>query len=135
MTRTARSLAGTWHNERGSELRLEVDPAGELRGGFRPGDGAGAGETFPVAGFSSGNLVAFTVDFGKLGSLTSWVGHLIVDAGPQLEMLWQMTLEQPHPRRAEERWKTIWSGADRFSHGAAPKDAARRQPLLPLWPL
>ena len=137
MTHSGLPLAGIWHNGHGSQIVLEVGKGGELIGRFRPGDGPAAEQSFPLRGFTSGNLIAFTVDFGKVGSLASWVGHRVDDGGPLLDTLWHMTLEQPHATRADERWKTIWSGADRFRPGPAPKLAGpsqERPQLPPLWP-
>jgi hypothetical protein len=136
MTRKDAPLAGVWHNGHGSELVLEVGPGGKLEGRFRPGNGPAAEHTFAVTGYTAGSLVAFTVDFGKVGSLVSWVGHRVDDGGPLLDTLWQMTLEQPHANRPDERWKTIWTGADRFRPGRAPKDRATtsgKPALPPLW--
>jgi hypothetical protein len=138
MTRNDRPLAGMWHNDHGSELMLEVGKDGELSGRFRPGDGPGSDRTFPVKGFTAGSLIAFTAGFGEVGSLASWVGHRVDDdGGPVLDTLWHLTLEQPHAHRPDERWKTIWSGADRFRPGHAPprsgERSSERPPLPPLW--
>jgi hypothetical protein len=132
----SKTIAGTWHNENGSELRLEVGPAGRLSGRFVPGVGFGAGEPFEVTGFATGHLVTFSVCFGKYDSLTSWVGHLIDDAGaPALKTLWQMSVEVPHADRKEQRWKGIWSGADEFRPGAPPSERRKdsRIASAPLW--
>ena len=128
-------VSGTWHNEQGSELRIEVGPGGKLSGRFASGVGFGTDETFEVTGFLSGRLIVFAVDFGKYGSLTSWVGHVVDDDGPALRTLWQMTVELPHPDDAADLWKTVWSGANTFRPGPAPARPrhARRAPPMPLW--
>jgi Avidin family len=44
------ALQGTWYNQLGSKLTIEVDGDGVIRGTYRPGTGAVAGNTYPVAG-------------------------------------------------------------------------------------
>ncbi len=132
----SKTYAGTWHNENGSELRIEVGPAGRISGRFVPGVGFGADETFEVTGFVSGNLISFAVQFGKYDSLTSWVGHLVEENGEKsLKTLWQMTVEVPHPERKDQRWKGIWSGSDEFVPGGSPIERKKDGRILstPLW--
>jgi avidin family protein len=128
-------VSGTWHNEQGSELRIEVGPEGRVIGRFGTAVGFGVGESFEVTGFLAGTLIVFAVNFGKYGSLTSWVGHVVDDGEPALRTLWQMTVESPHPKESTELWKTIWSGANTFRRGSAPalRDGTRRAPPMPLW--
>ena len=129
-------ISGSWHNEQGSSLHIEVAPDGRLSGRFGTGVGFGTDETFDVTGFASGRLVVFAVNFGKYGSMTSWVGHLVDDEEPVLQTLWQMTVEVPHPKDDKDLWKSIWSGANTFRRGPAPeqrRDRTRRSPPLPLW--
>lgn len=134
----AADLAGTWHNEHGSELDLVIDGK-RLTGRFRSGTGLAQGRTeSELIGFASGNLVAFTVDFGAHGSLTSWVGHLVVEDGvPRIHASWNMCVELPR-EEAKELWRGVWTGADVFERGTATED--RRPPFtqpshpLSLWP-
>ncbi len=130
------ALSGTWHNEHGSELRFEVDPAGRVSGRFRTGVGFGKDETFDVIGRASDDLVSFTVSFGSHGAITAWVGHFIA-AEERIEALWHMAVALPHPGRLDELWKGIWSGADVFERGPAPaateRAEPRRPPPMPLW--
>lgn len=136
-----RSWQGTWHNQYGSEIQLEVDEGGRVHGLMTVGGPGGRGElqSFPLVGFARGDLIAFTVDFGRHGSLTSWVGHLVVEPGeaPRIESMWHMGVLVPHPERNEERWKSTWTGADEFRHGPRPPgpraDGSRRAPPQPLW--
>lgn len=128
------AISGTWHNEHGSELHLEADPSGHVVGRFRTGVGFGKDESFDVVGRVANELVAFTVSFGPYGAITSWVGHLLA-AEQRIEALWQMTLTLPHPGRADELWKGVWSGADVFERGPAEpaRPRSRRPPPMPLW--
>jgi hypothetical protein len=116
-----RTLNGTWHNQHGSQLDLETGPDGRLHGRMTVGDGKARTEAFPLVGFVRGDLVAFTVDFGRHGSLTSWIGHVHDSDGqrPRLETLWHMATRVPHPEDPSQRWKSTWSGADEFTPGCA----------------
>src|SRR5207247_2502960 len=78
-------LSGTWYNQHGSELRVQVDPEGKISGTFRSGVGfPDAEEEFPIAGFAEGDLFGFTVSFGKYDSVTSWTGHSGVENGEEV---------------------------------------------------
>jgi hypothetical protein len=114
-----RSLTGTWHNQHGSVLALEISPDGRVSGHFRSGTGLARGEgDFPVTGVASGDLIAFCVSFGKFDSITAWAGHVVSAAGEmRLETQWQMTVALPR-RGSSEVWKGIWTGSDVFRRGA-----------------
>jgi hypothetical protein len=107
---------GSWYNEHGSKMTLEIAPDGQLEGTFESALGLAApGERFPVAGFASGDLVAFTVNFGKYLSLTSWVGYRAVedDGDEVLRTTWQMAVSPP-AAKMDERWKGTWTGTNLF---------------------
>jgi len=128
-------LEGVWHNQYGSEMRIAVSPEGRLTGRYRTGVGLArpTGE-FELCGFAHGDLIVFSVDFGKHG-LTAWVGHHAPGgAAEAIHALWHMAVKVPHPERPEDQWKSIWSGSDVFQRGQAPAEApARRAPPQPLW--
>jgi len=127
-------LNGIWHNEHGSELRLDIDAAGRVAGRFRTGVGFGKDESFDIVGRAESDLVSFTVSFGKAGAITAWVGHFMA-AEARIEALWQMAVALPHRGRPEELWKGIWSGADVFLRGPAEtaRPRPKRPPPMPLW--
>ena len=131
-------LAGTWHNAHGSELDLTVDGQ-RLTGRFRSGTGLAKGRTeADVVGFVSGNLVAFTANFGAHGSLTSWVGHLIMETRePRIHAIWNLCVDVPFGS-TEELWRGTWTGADIFERGTASEErrTPSTQPSHPieLWP-
>ena len=133
----ARSVAGTWYNQHGSELRLEVDAEGRLKGEFRSRSGlARAGEPCAVTGFVKNDLIAFVVDFGRFDSLTAWTGHSVIEAGePRIRACWHMSVQVPAKHPELDLWKGTWTGEDEF----------RREPFgirewtggsqpLPEWP-
>ena len=69
---------GTWLNELGSELHLEVDGQGRVTGTFQTAVGAPQPtQKFEVTGFVAGDVLAFCVNFGAYASLSSWVGQRI----------------------------------------------------------
>lgn len=110
------SIAGKWFNQHGSELSVEVDDTGHVRGTFRSGTGfPGHEEEFPVTGLVAGDLVGFTVSFSAYDSLTSWTGHLGTEDGREtLYALWHMSVRLPASERRDHLWQGIWSGADTF---------------------
>lgn len=121
---------GTWYNEHGSKLVLEIAPDGRLTGSFESALGLAApGERFPVTGFAAGDLVAFTVSFGKYLSLTNWAGHrTVADDGEEiLETAWQMAVSPP-PAKDVERWKGTWTGSNVFRRRPPKEARVRRTP-------
>lgn len=87
---------GRWQNELNSEMELTVSGV-KVLGKYRTGVGLPTPtEEFDLAGYINGDLVSFTVDFGKYGSLTSWVGQhtilgglgIIKPNGFSVGMLW-----------------------------------------------
>jgi hypothetical protein len=125
-----RTLNGTWHNQHGSQVDLELDSEGRVHGMMTVGDGLARSKAFPLVGFVRGDLIGFTVDFGRHGSVTSWTGHIYDEEGgpPRIEALWHMATLVPHPGKADERWKSVWTGADQFTPGAPPRDQPRQAP-------
>lgn len=130
-------IEGTWYNEHGSELTLEVLGDEELTGKFKSATGLGKGpHESSVAGFISGTLVSFVANFGKLDCLTAWTGHIVDEDGePVLQTQWQMAVLLPHPRRAEELWRGTWVGSDVFRRQAhSQKLGGMPSHPLPEWP-
>lgn len=132
-------LNGTWHNQHGSEMVLETAPNGTVQGIFRSGTGlAKLDDECRLSGFVAGDLVTFSVDFGKFGSLTAWTGHVIQERGNDLiHAVWHMTIATPTPASSNE-WKGVWTGSDVFQRGPAPSRDAEQATLpshpVPLWP-
>jgi hypothetical protein len=126
---------GVWHNQYGSEIVLEQGADGRLTGRLVV-EKRGKSETFALTGVAHGELVSFSVDWGKHGAVTAWVGHMLPGAdGPVIEAMWHMAVHVPHPERSEERWRSVWTGADSFRRGAGkkPVDRAQRVGPQPLW--
>ena len=108
---------GTWKNELHSEMDLEVDDDGFIVGTYRTGVGMpGPAEEFDLAGFASGDLLSFTVNFGKYGSLTSWAGQYAVENGKErIQTMWLLAKNVQDDTEVKSLWGTTLIGADRFS--------------------
>jgi hypothetical protein len=134
-----RQLAGTWHNQHGSELDLEIAPDGRISGTFRSATGLAKGaRECPITGFASDDLIAFTANFGAYDSLTAWTGHIVVEAGEtRIETQWQMAVALPKRAAADELWKGVWTGSDLFRRGPSRLEKLPAQMPshpLPEWP-
>lgn len=123
MTRTAPSgipatelaLAGTWVNQLGSHLTLQVDGHGVLRGDYRSGMGPLAGRSHAVQGLydappdGSPVLLSFLVDWTEAHCVTAWSGLCLV-AEDEIRTTWLMTSETP----PGEEWRATVIGHDVF---------------------
>ena len=83
-------------------MTLKVRADGRITGKYRTGVGAPTpAEEFPLIGFVAGDLISFTVNFGKYGSLTSWAGqHTRNKAGTE-EIFTQWYLAKNVPDQQE----------------------------------
>jgi Avidin family len=114
-TRDAISLTGTWHNQLGSQLDIEVDELGNLTGRYRSPEGLCPDSLHTVVGLcdlshSSGPiLVGFVVRWSDAGCITSWSGQYFPDSG-EIKASWLMTSESA-PR---DEWKATIVGHDVF---------------------
>jgi hypothetical protein len=131
-----RELSGTWYNQHGSELVLEVGEDGKLTGSFRSGTGLAVGAgACQVVGFAAQDLVTFAANFGEYGSLTAWTGHLVTEGEPTLHTMWHMTVLMPsrHPER--DLWKGVWTGSDVFRRTPQERTVGRvPSHPVPDWP-
>jgi hypothetical protein len=127
-------LSGTWYNQHGSELRIQVDGEGRITGNFRSGVGfPEEEEEFPVAGFAENDLFGFTVSFRKYDSITSWTGHSGTEEGKEiLSSLWHMSVGLLPGAAAEgQLWKGVWAGADVFRRERSERRGSRAVPSHP----
>ena len=107
---------GKWRNDLRSEMDLNVDAAGAVTGIYRTAVGSpGNKEEFPLAGFATGDLLSFTVNFGKYGSLTSWAGQHTVEGGAEkIRTMWLLARNVVESKEEKEMWGAILTGADTF---------------------
>ncbi|MBP2312347.1 avidin/streptavidin family protein [Azospirillum soli] len=105
---------GVWRNELNSTMTLTVTGA-KVEGTYEsPVSTSGGPARGDVTGFVHGDHISFVVNWST-GSLTAWVGQLVVENGREvLQTLWQM-IKAPSPQEsAAEAWKSIMSGTDQF---------------------
>ncbi|MEJ8474433.1 avidin/streptavidin family protein [Roseibium algae] len=108
---------GTWENGLGSEMDLVVN-VNLLSGEYRTNVGLPApSEEFDLTGFVTGDLITFTVNFGRYGSLTTWAGQQTETSTGQVEIktLWYLTKNVPDSREPNELWSSILAGAGTFT--------------------
>jgi len=110
------NLIGKWRNQHDSEMEISVDLEGTITGSFRTNVGSPSpGEEFALVGFCAGDLVSFTVNFGRHGSLATWTGqHNAADGVEKLETLWHLARDIRDPERPDDPWAGILAGADTF---------------------
>jgi len=107
---------GKWRNELNSEMELTVDAAGLISGKYRTGVGSPSPvEEFDLVGFASGDLIAFTVNFGNYGSLTSWSGqHTVQGGGERIKTMWHLAKNVEDANEPSSLWGAVLTGADTF---------------------
>lgn len=108
---------GIWVNQHESKMTLTVDADGNVSGKYITKVGApGDEEEFDLKGFATGDLIAFTVNFGKFGSITSWTGqHTENQTGVEIKTLWHLARNVPDPQEPDNLWGAILTGADNFN--------------------
>ena len=106
---------GTWKNELSSDMTIKVT-SGQVTGKYRTGVGApGPTEEFELVGFAVGDQISFTVNFGKYGSLTSWVGQLTTEDGVEvIKTIWLLSENVSDPDEPKKLWGSVLTGYDNF---------------------
>ena len=109
-------FGGTWENELGSTMSLDVDRDGRVTGRYWTAVGEPRrDEGFELVGFASGDLLSFTVDFGRYGSLTSWVGQHAHDGNDEVvKTTWLLARDVADPVEPERLWSATLTGNDTF---------------------
>lgn len=109
---------GTWVNELGSRMNLSVAAGGKITGTYKTAVGSpGSLEEFDLVGFAFGDLISFTVNFGKYGSLTSWCGQHTEDAngGAIIKTMWILAENVPDPQEPKKLWGAVLTGSNNFT--------------------
>ncbi|MGD0906928.1 MAG: avidin/streptavidin family protein [Candidatus Acidiferrales bacterium] len=105
---------GQWENELGSYMDLKVTGT-NLRGTYvsAVSDSGGKTKPFHLKGSVAGDLLTFSVNWGK--AVTAWTGHGVINNGhPQILTLWQLVVTIQNELDPKKQWKTIMAGADEF---------------------
>ncbi len=109
------NFEGTWKNQLSSDMTLTVVD-GKVTGKYRTGVGAPTpAEEFELVGFTTCDQISFTVNFGKYGSLTSWVGQHTTDGGKEvIKTMWLLSENVPDSEEPKKLWGSVLTGADNF---------------------
>ncbi|WP_136465220.1 avidin/streptavidin family protein [Flagellimonas onchidii] len=108
---------GVWKNGLNSEMDLSVNSKGEVKGIYKTGVGSpGPEEEFDLTGFVSGDIIGYTVNFGKYGSITSWVGQHTIDkeGNGKIYTLWHLTKNIKDEDEPDDLWGSILAGANTY---------------------
>ncbi len=108
---------GNWENGLGSQMELSVN-GNAVSGVYRTNVGAPTPtEEFDLVGLVTGDLITFTVNFGKYGSLTAWAGqHTEKGVGEfEIKTLWHLAKNIPDAEEPSDLWSGILAGANSFS--------------------
>lgn len=110
------NFSGKWKNELGSTMEINQDSSGLLIGLYSTAVGQPTNiEVFPLSGLASGDLIGFTVNFGKYGSLTSWTGQMTQDSTEdKIYMLWHMAVNVEDHEETKKIWGSVWTGYNNF---------------------
>jgi len=109
---------GIWKNGVGSEMHLEVGTDGSITGIYKTGVGKPEpAEEFNLTGFAANDIIGFTVNYGKYGSITSWVGQHTVDVEGKaiIKTLWHLTKDIEDDKEAEDLWSSVLAGSSTFT--------------------
>ncbi len=109
---------GVWVNELTSKMNLSVSADGKVTGIYQTAVGSpGNWEEFDLVGFASGDLLSFTVNFGKYGSLTSWCGQHTDGAhgGAMIKTMWILAENVPDPQEPKNLWGAVLTGSNTFT--------------------
>jgi hypothetical protein len=113
-------FSGKWNNQHCSEMELHISTDGSVRGVYATGVGAPTpAEQFALLGFVADDQISFTVNFGRFGSLTAWVGQLTVDSSGAefIETFWHLTENVPDVNEPARLWSSVTTGHDVFKRG------------------
>jgi len=107
---------GAWYNDMGSVAVLSVTD-GQVSGTYRTNVGQpDKSQSFPLIGFVQGDQITFTVNFKTYGSMTAWVGQLVLDdkGAPYIRTLWHLTKDIEDAKETDDIWGSIRTGASTF---------------------
>ena len=100
------SFIGSWKNQYGSQLSIENDDNGHIKGSFRSAVDKSIPAT-PVDGLCTGNLIVIIAPSEKEGEkIAAWTGILRDD---RIETLWHVAAG------SKGTWEAFLTGADIFT--------------------
>jgi len=110
-------FSGTWKSARGSVMTIEIS-GNEVTGFYSSAIGEAEGEgKFPLRGFVSGDLVSYTVNFGRFATLVSWVGQFAPDdhLAPALRTVFVAAVNVEEQNEADHAWGSVRTGSDTYT--------------------
>lgn len=123
-------LEGTWYNQLGSKMTLQV-VQGAVTGTYETAVGSASGE-YTVAGRTdtdndSSRNVGFVVSWengnGSSDSVTAWSGQLQeIDGQETLRTFWLLTIET----KPDTNWKSTLVGNDTFTRNPPSEEHAQK---------
>ena len=109
-------FGGHWKNELGSYMDITVAADGSISGKYVSAVSGSGGPTpsTDLQGTVTGDLIAFTVNWGK--AITTWAGHGVFDQNnqPQVLTLWHLVVSIADETNPHNQWETVMAGADTF---------------------
>jgi hypothetical protein len=108
-------FSGRWKNQMNSDMNLIIAGSG-VTGTYTSSSSAGGPPvTSNIIGYVVEDIIAFSVLWETSGSITSWVGQLIEDAGqPKLRTLWNLMTNVLDKEEPQKLWMSTFTGADEF---------------------
>jgi|GEM_PF-6671305 len=118
-------FSGLWHNKFGSELELEVDSSGQVKGHFKTA--VGREETknlwqdqwFKVIGSVNGELISLIINYAPASETLSTINGILIrgeNNTHHIETLSYTRFNLP----ADQKWREVVTLALTFKPGPAP---------------
>ena len=111
------NFSGKWKNKLGSEVEFSVKGS-KVTGKYRTAVGAPTpSEEFPLIGVVNGDIISFSVSWGKYGSVTSWVGQHTLDEKQKKESIatmWLLVKNIDETNEPQSLWGAFLTGANSF---------------------
>lgn len=112
-------LNGIWHNQYGSEMKIEIDSSGRISGKFRTA--VGRSETkkdwqdtwYELLGFLNQDLISFVVNFGT-GAIYTVTGRLS-QSRDEIETLSFTIYDLPE----QDHWRSVTTASVKYKRGPA----------------
>ncbi|NGO72182.1 hypothetical protein G5C65_28310 [Streptomyces sp. SB3404] len=130
-------LAGVWHNQLGSVMKLKVGDDGRLSGSYESAVG-NAERTYVLtgrvdaepAGGKQGTTLGWTVswrnEFRNAHSNTTWSGQYFRKGGERINTQWLLT----RSTTPANEWESTWVGHDEFARGLPPTSLTQKSQQL-----
>jgi len=90
---------------------------GQISGTYRTNVGQpDKSQSFPLVGLVQDDQITFTVNFKGYGSMTAWVGQMVLDKQgvPYIRTLWHLTKDIEDSKETDDIWGSIRTGASEF---------------------